>query len=106
MEIDLDTVLDRYNEFFDHLTDEKVEEYRTLASPSVRYRDPLTDAQGVDAVIAYLHKVCTDMDDFQIETKGYRSEWAACICPVAHDVSSQEKPKEAVGSGRGIQVRF
>lgn len=50
-------------QFFETLTKDSVEDIRTLASPRMRYRDPLTDAQGIDAVVAYLHKWFRDLDD-------------------------------------------
>jgi steroid delta-isomerase len=71
MDKDLDARLIQYTELFDQLTDETVEEFRKFASPIVRYRDPLTDAKGIDAGVAYLHKICADLDGLQIETKGY-----------------------------------
>jgi hypothetical protein len=71
MDKDLDARLIQYTELFDQLTDETVEEFSKFASPIVRYRDPLTDAKGIDAAVAYLHKICADLDGLQIETKGY-----------------------------------
>ena len=69
MDNDLDATLIRYSRFFDQLTDETVEEFRKFASPNVHYRDPLIDAKGVDAPLAYLHKLFTDFADLQFETK-------------------------------------
>jgi steroid delta-isomerase len=71
MDDDLDATLNRCLNFFDQLTDENVEEFREFASPNVRYRDPLVDAKGIDAALRYLHKLFTDLDDLQFETKGY-----------------------------------
>jgi steroid delta-isomerase len=71
MDNDLDARLIQYTEFFDQLTDETVEEFRRLASPNVRYRDPLTDAKGIDAAVAYLYKVNADLEGLQSEVKGY-----------------------------------
>ena len=71
MDIDLDATLIRYQKTAEQLTDESVEEFRELASPNVRFRDPLTDAKGIDAVMAYLHQLLTDTDDLQFEYKGH-----------------------------------
>jgi hypothetical protein len=71
MDNDLDASLIRYKTFIEQITDETVEEFRELASPNVRYRDPLADAKGVDAALAYMHKWFTDFDDLQFEIKDY-----------------------------------
>ena len=71
MESDLDAILARYREFFDNLSDQSVEEFREFASPSVRYRDPLMDEKGVDAVVARMHKWFADLDGLRFETEGH-----------------------------------
>ena len=71
MDSDLDATRIRIQKFFEQLTDESVEEYRELASPNVRYRDPLVDAKGIDAAVAHLHKLFTDFDDLHFEIKDY-----------------------------------
>lgn len=53
--------------FFETLTDASVENVRALASPQTRYRDPFADAQGIDAVVAYMHKWFAGMDDLRFE---------------------------------------
>ena len=52
---DLDQAVEHYLQFFDGLTDDRVEHFRQLSVPEVRYRDPLMDAQGIDAVITAMH---------------------------------------------------
>jgi steroid Delta-isomerase len=54
-----------YQKFFESLTDASVDGFRDLAAPTVRYRDPLMDSRGVDAVLASMHKWFRDMDDIQ-----------------------------------------
>lgn len=71
MDNDIDATLTRYKTFIEQLTDETVEEFREFASPNVRYRDPLVDAKGVDAALAYMHKLFTDLDDLHFEIKDY-----------------------------------
>lgn len=71
MDKDLDATLIRYKGFFEQLTDETVEEFREFASPSVRYRDPLVDAKGIDEAVAYMHKWFAGLDDLRFETKCY-----------------------------------
>lgn len=53
--------------FFETLTDASVEDFRALASPGVRYRDPFVDAKGIEAVVAYMHKWFSGMDDLRFE---------------------------------------
>ncbi len=67
----LDETISRYQAFFEKLTDEKVDGYRALATPNVRYRDPTMDSKGIDAVIASMHKWFRDMDEIQFEMKAH-----------------------------------
>lgn len=71
MDQDLDATLMRYKEFFDHITNDSVEQLREFASPDVRYRDPFVDARGIDAVIAYMHRWFAGFEDLRFETKSY-----------------------------------
>jgi len=52
--------------YFETLTDASVDDIRALAAPEIRYRDPFRDAQGIEAVVAYLHKWFQDLDDIRI----------------------------------------
>jgi len=65
-----DTLL-RYKKFWEQLTDESVEEFRKFASPDVRYCDPMIDAKGIDAVVAYLHSWFTNLDGIQFDIKEF-----------------------------------
>jgi steroid delta-isomerase len=65
----LDETITKYQAFFENLTDAKVEEFRDLAIPNVRYRDPLMDSKGIDAVIASMHNWFRYMDEIQFEMK-------------------------------------
>jgi limonene-1,2-epoxide hydrolase len=56
-----------YVAFFNGLTDESVDDLRRLASPQVRYRDPLTDRHGIDAVTDYMHMWFQTMDDLSFD---------------------------------------
>lgn len=69
MDHDLDAVVIRYQRLFEQLTDESVDEFREFASPHVRYRDPMEDAKGVDAAVAYMHTWFRDLDGIQFEMK-------------------------------------
>ena len=71
MDNDLDAALIRYEKLAEQLADERVEEFRELASPNVHFRDPVTDVKGVDAVVAYLHKLLADTDGLQFEYLGH-----------------------------------
>ena len=62
-------VIQRYHAFFEQLTDDRVEGFRDIAADNVRYRDPLMDSQGIDAVIASMHKWFEDLDDIQFTMK-------------------------------------
>lgn len=54
-----------YVAFFESLSDESVDDIRQLASPQMRYRDPLTDRHGIDAVTDYMHEWFKTMDDLR-----------------------------------------
>jgi len=67
MTASLDAAISAYTRFFETMTDASVEEFRELAAPDVRYRDPFADAKGIDAVVAYMHKWFRDMDGLRFE---------------------------------------
>jgi hypothetical protein len=67
MKVDLEQAALRYQRFFRTLTDDSVEEYRHLAAPSVRYRDSLVDAKGIDEAVAYMHSWFQGMMDLKFE---------------------------------------
>lgn len=71
MESDLDTAITRNQKFFESLTDGTVDGFRDIAAHNVRYRDPLMDAKGIDAVLASMHKWFRDLDDVKFEMKGF-----------------------------------
>jgi hypothetical protein len=56
-----------YVAFFQELSDESVDDLRQLASPQMRYRDPLTDRRGIDAVTDYMHSWFQTMDDLSFD---------------------------------------
>ena len=56
-----------YLAFFEGLSDESVDGLRRLAAPEMRYRDPLTDRRGIDAVTDYMHKWFQTMDDLSFD---------------------------------------
>lgn len=56
-----------YAAFFERLSDESVDDLRQLASPQLRYRDPLTDRRGIDAVTDYMHTWFQTMDDLSFD---------------------------------------
>ncbi|MEQ8798571.1 MAG: nuclear transport factor 2 family protein [Salinisphaeraceae bacterium] len=60
-----DDVIATYQAFFENLTDASVEDFRNLAVDDVRYRDPLMDSQGIDAVVSSMYKWFHDMDGIQ-----------------------------------------
>jgi hypothetical protein len=53
------------------LTDNSVEEIRSLAVPEFRYRDPFMDAHGIDDVVGHLHKWFQDMNDIKFKMEEY-----------------------------------
>ena len=63
----LDETITRYQAFYEHLTDENVEDFRVLATPNVRYRDPTMDSKGIEAVTATMHKWFHDLDEIQFQ---------------------------------------
>ena len=63
----LERAAETYVAFFESLSDESVADLRQLASPQIRYRDPLTDRRGIDAVTDYMHRWFRDMDDLRFD---------------------------------------
>lgn len=55
----------QYHDFFENLTDARAEGFRELAAPDVRYRDPLIDLHGADAVVEAMHGWFRDMQDIK-----------------------------------------
>ena len=56
-----------YVAFFETLTDASVEDVRRLGTPDMRYRDPLTDRRGIEAVTAYMHEWFRTMDELRFD---------------------------------------
>lgn len=56
-----------FQQFFVTLTEETVDRFRDLADPQVRYRDPLMDSKGIDAVLASMHKWFHDLADIRFQ---------------------------------------
>jgi hypothetical protein len=67
-------IVSRYQAFFENLTDERVENFRDLATATVRYRDPLMDSKGIDAVVASMHKWFKDMEEIQFQITKHAQE--------------------------------
>jgi steroid delta-isomerase len=53
-DIDWEAVLARADGFWDTFSEATAEGFRELAAPTIRFRDPLVDVAGIDAVIAFL----------------------------------------------------
>ncbi len=64
-------VVQRYQQFFETLTDASIEAFRDIATPDVRYRDPLMDSKGIDAVVHSMHKWFKDLEGIRFEMKRY-----------------------------------
>lgn len=62
-------VIERYQQFYETLTDASVEDFRRLATPEVRYQDPLMDSKGINAVVASMHKWFQDLEGIRFEMK-------------------------------------
>lgn len=66
-----DETISRYRSFYEDLTIDKVEGFRNLAAPDVRFRDPATDSVGYDAVIAYIRSWYENLDQVRFIMKEY-----------------------------------
>lgn len=64
---DLERAAADYREFFTGLTDSRVERFRELAAPSVRYVDPLMDERGIDHVVRAMHGWFQSLRDIHFE---------------------------------------
>lgn len=62
-------ILNNYQEFVEQLSDENIENFRELASTNIHFRDPLEDAKGIDATLAYMHKWFINLDDLRFQFK-------------------------------------
>ena len=51
-----------------NLEEAKIEAIRELASPTIRYRDPMREVVGIDAYIAMLHQLCRNLDEIRVKT--------------------------------------
>jgi steroid delta-isomerase len=69
MDVDLDHSMARLQAFWSTLTDASAENMRTFAAECIRYRDPLMDSKGIDAVVSSMRKWFTDVDDLKFEMK-------------------------------------
>lgn len=67
MNTTLEKTVAAYVAFFETLTDASVEDVRRLATPQMRYRDPLTDRRGIEAVTTYMHEWFQTMDELSFE---------------------------------------
>jgi limonene-1,2-epoxide hydrolase len=68
--IDWNAVFARGDKFWDTFSKETVDGFRELAAPTIRYRDPLSDVTGIDAVIALMRGWFKNMDDIRIRFLG------------------------------------
>jgi steroid delta-isomerase len=62
-------ILGNYQIFLEQLSEENVEKFREFASTNMRYRDPLEDAKGIDATLAYMHRWFINLDDLKFQIK-------------------------------------
>jgi steroid Delta-isomerase len=69
-DIDWEAVLARSDRFWDTFSEATVEGFRELAAPTIRYRDPMTDVTGIDAVVAMMRGWFKNMDQIKIQFLG------------------------------------
>jgi hypothetical protein len=69
-DIDWEAVLARNDEFWDTFSEATVEGFRELAAPTIRFRDPLVDVAGIDAVVAFMHGWFRKVDQPRFRTLG------------------------------------
>ena len=62
-------ILGNQQKYFEQLSDENVGKFREFASTNIRYRDPLGDAIGIDATLAYMHRWFINLDDVKFHMK-------------------------------------
>lgn len=70
MTVEVKTIL-RYQSFFETLDDSSVDRFRNLATADVRYRDPLMDSKGIDAVVASMHRWFGDLEGIKFKMTRY-----------------------------------
>jgi steroid Delta-isomerase len=69
-DIDWGAVLARSDRFWDTFSEATVEGFRELAAPTIRFRDPLVDVAGIDAVVAFMHGWFKKVDQPRFYTLG------------------------------------
>jgi hypothetical protein len=69
-DIDWKAVFVRADEFWGTFSEATVEGFRELAAPTIRHRDPLSDATGIDAVLALMHGWFKNMEEIRIRFLG------------------------------------
>jgi hypothetical protein len=69
-DIDWEAVFARGDRYWNTFSEETVEGFRELAAPTIRYRDPMSDAVGIDAVIALMRGWFKSMDQIRISFLG------------------------------------
>lgn len=60
-----------YRAFFETLTAENVDGFRSLATDDVRWRDPFVDVKGIDSAIAYILSWFNDLDGLHFIVKDF-----------------------------------
>jgi limonene-1,2-epoxide hydrolase len=73
-DIDWDAVFARGDEFWDTFSEATVEGFRELAAPTVRYRDPMSDVSGIDAVLALMRGWFKNLDQIRFQILGRARE--------------------------------
>jgi steroid delta-isomerase len=78
MAIDLESALQRYVDFYQTMTLERVEELRELLASDIHFRDPFNDFHGVEKVIKVMRDMYRDSENpvFTIVSKMRREEVA------------------------------
>ena len=69
-DIDWEALSRRYIEFWETFQESTLEKLRELASPTIRYRDPMSDVTGIENVIAYLHGLPKNLDQLRVQILG------------------------------------
>jgi len=71
VDIDWETVVGREIEWLETLQESTVDRFKELAAPAIHFRDPTTDVQGIDAVVAMMHGWYKDLDQIGFHTQGW-----------------------------------
>lgn len=60
-------VIDRFKQIYKDSTQINVDDFESIYSPNVRFRDPIHEIVGIDDMKAYMANLCSNLDECRFE---------------------------------------